>query len=501
MQHTYNTVPAITVIALVKNPEFDPLGPYFLHSSPHLTLTMERLFSPCTRLHDLLVENQDNDHEDDDGLDHYLLLNIAENVKELNLDVSTEEFLSAERAFTYTDLYAMLGNGETVAWLTPHAAVALEGERVHQSWLRLGEPYRFTLNADGIEIVACAISPEHLLELCDVVLRLLAASVVHSVTLGNALNSYDDADTLIIALTLAHLMEHCQSLKCLSLMNLEMDENHCRVLGGYSRPGLEIVLISCKLNSAATSALVEVLGRNQGPTKLHFCDIDSFVLADGLRGNSLLKSLRQAFSGDYNVGTRKVLAIADAVRENRGLVVLNLRCTFGVNDETWGAICDSFKTHPTLEVFNLHSSAYVTRDLDVITPKVQTLVDMMKVNTSLHTIHVQSCYSQHELYRESVIPYLETNRFRPRLLAIQKTNPIEYRTKVLGEALLATRMDANSFWMMLSGNAEVAFPPRTTTITAAANLTTPAASAAPFTANIATAAASTTGSLPPVLWL
>jgi hypothetical protein len=52
---------------------------------------MERLFSPCTRLRDTLE--------------------LEEFFEELNLDVSTEELLSAERAFTYADLYAMLGNG------------------------------------------------------------------------------------------------------------------------------------------------------------------------------------------------------------------------------------------------------------------------------------------------------------------------------------------------------------------------------------------------------
>jgi hypothetical protein len=460
---------------------------------------MERLFSPCTRLHDLIVENEDDYLEYGELPDH-----IDENVKELNLDVSTEEFLSAERAFTYADLYAMLGNGETVAWLTPHAAVALEGERVHQSWWQLDEPRRFNLNADGKAIVALANSPEHLLEISDIVLRLMAASVVYSVIL-NRLSRMDDV--LISAPTLAYMMGHCQSLNFLSLINQEMDENLCRVLGGYSRPGLEIVLIRCNLNSAVTNTLAEILGRNQGPTKLDLCDIDSFVLADGLRGNSRLKSLRQNFSADFDVGNRKVLAIADAVRENRGLVELHLWCYgFGVNDEMWDAVCDSLETHPTLEVFSLRAAfADATTAQDVSTSRMQALVDMMKSNTLIHTIHVDSRYSKHEIYRESVIPYLKTNRFRPRLLAIQKTSPIEYRAKVLGQALLATRTDANSFWMMLSGNSEVAFPPSTSTFAATANPLTPAITAATPTANVATVAASAvsalttsaTGGLPP----
>jgi hypothetical protein len=108
---------------------------------------------------------------------------------------------------------------------------------------------------------------------------------------------------------------------------------------------------------------------------------------------------------------------------------------------------------------------------------------MLKVNTSIHTIQLDGCYCKHELFRGSVIPYLETNRLRPRLLAIQKTRPISYRTKVLGRALLSTCTDANRFWMLLSGNAEVAFPSATTTT--AAIPPTPAAAAATYIANIA----------------
>jgi hypothetical protein len=75
---------------------------------------MDHLFSPCTRLHDIL-ESQFSVE--------VLRYNRAERLQELNLNVSTEELLSAERAFTYADLYAMLGNQNTFAWLTPHAAV------------------------------------------------------------------------------------------------------------------------------------------------------------------------------------------------------------------------------------------------------------------------------------------------------------------------------------------------------------------------------------------
>jgi hypothetical protein len=103
---------------------------------------------------------------------------------------------------------------------------------------------------------------------------------------------------------------------------------------------------------------------------------------------------------------------------------------------------------------------------------MQALANMLKLNTSIHTIRLEPQYYEHELYRASIVPYLETNRLRPHVRAIQKTLSITYRAKVLGRALLATRTNVNSFWMLLSGNAEVAFPSRTTTIAANANLPT-----------------------------
>jgi hypothetical protein len=150
--------------------------------------------------------------------------------------------------------------------------------------------FHFGMKADGKEMIVLARSPEHLLEICDVVLRLLAASVVRSVSLykwnrGGAV--------LINAPSLAHMMEHCQSLKTLSLKRLTLGENHCRVLDDYSRPGLEIEieLASCTITDAGARALAGILGRNQSLTRLDDCRVDNSILADGLRGNSRLKNL------------------------------------------------------------------------------------------------------------------------------------------------------------------------------------------------------------------
>jgi hypothetical protein len=437
---------------------------------------MERLFSPCSRLHDLL---------ESEGLLEQLRNDDPEPLQELNLNVSTEEFLSAERAFTFADLYALLRNRKTVAWVTPpHTGVAREYGRALTASNQLDGFHRLYFSADGKDIIAFARSSEHLSEISDVVLRLLAVSVVQSLLIR--LTSWTSPGLFIKAPTLEYLMEQCQSLKVLSLLDLEMDEDHSRVLGAYSRPDLKLELIRCKLTSAGASALAEVLGRNQGPTKLDWCEIDILVLADGLRGNSRLKSLRPRFSGNLEVRDREVLAIAGALRENQGLVDLDLSHGVVVNDEAWGAVCDSLETNRTLQILNLRTPVGMAPA--VIKFRMQVLLNMIKVNTTIHTIHLNSYDSRHEIFRKSVIPYLETNRLRPRVRAIQKTRSILHRAKVLGRALVSARSDANMFWMLLSGNAEVSFP---SGIAVAANLPdTASTAAATSTANVAVVTAS-----------
>jgi hypothetical protein len=281
-------------------------------------------------------------------------------------------------------------------------------------------------------------------------------------------------------------MEQCHSLKVLSLEDLELDENHCRVLGTYSRPDLEIMLISCTLTNTGASTLVEVLERNQGPTKLECCHIDNRVPANGLRGNSRLNSLKPRLSNNRGVIKRELLAFAGALKENKGLVDLDLSfCLF--NGKIYDAVYDSLKTHPTLPVLNLRMAYESPLAPAVLESRVQALVDMLKVSTSMHTIHLHDHYSEHELFGGLVIPYLEANRLRPRVRATQRTLPIPYRAKVLGRALLAVRTSPNRFWMLLSGNAEVAFLSTTATTTAATSIPVPAATRSPVPASGANA--------------
>jgi hypothetical protein len=136
---------------------------------------MEHLFSPCTRLRAML------DLESQGRLEKFR--DRHEDLQEQSLDVSIEELLSAETGFTYADLYAMLGNENAVLWLTPHAAIVPEGGKGLHAWMLLDWLGGSQFSADGKALFVFARSLEHLSEICDVVLRLLTASAVHSVRL------------------------------------------------------------------------------------------------------------------------------------------------------------------------------------------------------------------------------------------------------------------------------------------------------------------------------
>jgi hypothetical protein len=109
---------------------------------------MEYLISSCPRFRDLLKSQG--------GLEkcRYLI----ELSQELNLNVSTEEFLSADRAFTYADLYVVLVNPNKVLWLTPHAAVVSTDGFANNYSEFVRDDYKFTWNVDCKAISALASS-------------------------------------------------------------------------------------------------------------------------------------------------------------------------------------------------------------------------------------------------------------------------------------------------------------------------------------------------------
>jgi hypothetical protein len=77
----------------------------------------------------------------------------------------------------------MSGNQNTILWLTPHAAVARESRGV-MHWPGAAEwGVQLLPSVPTVKMFLPWLAPLSVCGICDVVLRLLAASVVHSLVL------------------------------------------------------------------------------------------------------------------------------------------------------------------------------------------------------------------------------------------------------------------------------------------------------------------------------
>jgi hypothetical protein len=77
---------------------------------------------------------------------------------------------------------------------------------------------------------------------------------------------------------------------------------------------------------------------------------------------------------------------------------------------------------------------------------------MMQTNTVLHTIELLASERNNQIYTEEIRPYIATNQYRPRVLAVKKTKDRPFREKVLGRAVYSVRSNTNLVWMLLSDN-------------------------------------------------
>jgi hypothetical protein len=90
------------------------------------------------------------------------------------------------------------------------------------------------------------------------------------------------------------------------------------------------------------------------------------------------------------------------------------------------------------------------------THRTRLLAETMQENTVLHTIALsEGDYAwDQQIYTEEISPYLETNLYRPRVVAVKKTIERPFREKVLGRALGCVKSNPNLVWMFLSENVD-----------------------------------------------
>jgi hypothetical protein len=339
-----------------------------------------------------------------------------------------------------------------LVWMTPGIYV--------RSWFTSEGPLFLWLGDDGgtgmFVYVRSNTAAEVVTATCDFLVRLLATFEEHAVNISG-LGSGVPSPLSGAGLSL-FFQESLSCLRHVTFFQMALDADQCHALAAMSRLDVELEIISCSLADDAAGAFVECLRTDRGPVKLIDCIIDDHVLASTLKGNSRVTKLRprnRARRDDTNMAI-----LFRALANNSGLVELELQ-QHPISDDNWSIVCESLKAHPTLTNLNLRFTGprSLTGGRNGLSDeqkahRSRVVADMMKENTGLHTIQLSEAGRDQQIYTEEIIPYLETNRYRPRVNAIKKTIARPFREKVLGRALCLVKSNPNLVWMFLSQNVD-----------------------------------------------
>jgi hypothetical protein len=290
---------------------------------------------------------------------------------------------------------------------------------------------------------------------CDFMVRLLATSEEHGVYIRGS--SYEVSTPLSGAALSISFQESRDSLREVLFHGVALSADLCHALATMSRLDMELEMRYCRLADDAAVAFVDCLHSGRGPIKLISCEIDSQTMAHALTGNTRVTRLKPDF-GETN--DAEMAVVFAALANNSGLVELDLYCCY-ISDDNWSSLCQSLQAHPTLTSLGLRNTlprprigGRIALTADQKAHRTRLLADMVQRNTVLHNIQLSEDERDEEIYTGSILPYLETNLYRPRVLAVKKTKERPFREKMLGRALASVKTNANLVWMFLSENVD-----------------------------------------------
>jgi hypothetical protein len=262
------------------------------------------------------------------------------------------------------------------------------------------------------------------------------------------------------------LQDNDSNIRKLKLCSMVLNEEHIRALATVSG-SMEIILDQCRLevDVECHNAFVQCLVRNKGPTQLNCCRIDYPILTAALTGNSRVSRLKLAPDEGNRVIAHHKEALLRALEHNCGLVKLDL-ATYGMRNEDLKTLCESLRMHPTLTDLDLRMTrpfirtSFTRAKLSNVQKAHRTALwaDIVKANTVLHTIRLDEYERDNKIYADTILPHLEMNLYRSRVLAIKKADS-QIRRPLLGRALQSksVRQRPNILWMILSANLDVGF--------------------------------------------
>jgi hypothetical protein len=372
---------------------------------------------------------------------------------ELLQDLALEDILAT--GITWEDFFLFCW--KKVVWMTPDVYVCSGYMVTNADDLEVlalqAETYRCPRPSFPVRVhVRAGTAVAAATATCDFLLRILATCEKDGVFISN------DSRAVILPLSGAGLTRFFQeSRSCLrrvTLNHMDLSEDLCLALATMSRLDVALKMTRCTPTDDAAGAFVECLqSAGRGPINLYECTLDSQILANALTGNSRVTRLKPRTT--FETSNADTAVIFRALAKDKSLVDLNLR-DHSISDENWTILCESLQAHPILTSLNLTYTRPRVLNDEERAQRTRVLADMVQGNTSLHTIEQSAGEYDQQIYAEMILPYLDTNRYRPRVLAITKAD-IPLRRPFLGLALQtrSVRKNSNFLWMFLSRNPDV----------------------------------------------
>jgi hypothetical protein len=243
------------------------------------------------------------------------------------------------------------------------------------------------------------------------------------------------------------------ALGSLTFERLTLVEEHWLALTATCEQDLDIVFDNCTIADTGYGAFLNFLKRT-GAISLCSCTIDAETLACALKGNTSISELRLH---SYEADSDYISTVAQALAENEGLETLYLAGGVCVSDETWKTLFRSIQHHPQLEVLGLIRTGgpATTLSAESKTIRMQAIVNMLQSNRVVRSISLSKDERDDQIYQESILPHLQVNIYRPRVVLMQQISRPSLKGGLLGRALHTVRNQRDLVWMLLSENAEI----------------------------------------------
>jgi hypothetical protein len=246
------------------------------------------------------------------------------------------------------------------------------------------------------------------------------------------------------------------NLEYLRLSNIDLHGESCRAVATAEINYLH--LEHCEFeDDEAVQVLVDNVREELGPRGLSL-DGEPFEsperfgdFMNALRGNTYLERLD---IGDLDVRDGDFQALVAALSENRGLTHLGFSgCT--VDDHCWEELMGAIAKHPSLRTLSFEeirdeNESLVFEHQD----PMHSLASMLAENEQVDEIEVDDAFDR-DVWDTVIVPRLEINSYRKRLLAIQTIQNPATRAAVTARALARLGEKPSLQFMLVSQNQDI----------------------------------------------